>query len=118
MKSSQAEELFCTNANTNPSGLELSVLGLEEVEGSVKAKTKPSGVELGFDCEDIDDSAIIVGGRVVTSELELAWRNANTNPSGSELAKDIPELADDPVEGYVIHVDVVPQAEEKHIFRY
>jgi len=94
------------------------VLGLEEVEGSVKANTKPSGVELGFDCEDIDDSAIIVGGGVVTSELELAWRNANTNPSGSELAKDIPELADDPVEGYVIHVDVVPQAEEKHIFRY
>ena len=41
LKSSQAEELFCTNANTNPSGLELSVLGLEEVEGSVKAKTKP-----------------------------------------------------------------------------
>ena len=78
----------------------------------------PSGVELGFDCEDIDDSAIIVGWKVVTSELELAWRNANTNPSGSELAKDIPELADDPVEGYVMHVDVVPQAEEKHIFRY
>jgi len=91
------------------------VLGLEEAEGSVKAKTKPSGVELGFDCEDMDDS-VICGG--VTSELELAWRNANTNPSGSELAKDIPELADDPVEGYVIHVDDDPQTEEKHIFRY
>jgi len=75
------------------------VLGLEEAEGSVKAKTKPSGVELGFDCEEMDDCGIIVGGGEVTSELELAWRNANTNPSGSELAKDIPELADDPVEG-------------------
>ena len=66
----------------------------------------------------MDDCGIIVGGGEVTSELELAWRNANTNPSGSELAKDIPELADDPVEGYVMHVDVVPQAEEKHILRY
>ena len=30
-----------TNAKTNPSGFELSMLGLDEAEGSVKAKTKP-----------------------------------------------------------------------------
>jgi len=57
-----------TNAKTNPSGLELSMLGFDEAEGSVKAKTKPSGFELGFDWDDIDGS--VVGGGM--KELELA----------------------------------------------
>jgi len=57
-----------TNAKTNPSGFELSMLGLDEAEGSVKAKTKPSGFELGFDWDDKDGS-VVVGGM---KELELA----------------------------------------------
>lgn len=44
------------------------MLGFDEAEGSVKAKTKPSGFELGLDWEDVD-GCVVVGGM---KELELA----------------------------------------------
>ena len=63
-------------AKTNPSGSELGLLGLD----SLKANTNPSGFELKADIGPDDDW-------VLDDSL-----NAKTKPSGLELNTDIPAL--------------------------
>ena len=79
-------------ANTNPSGVELATLGLEEAEGLANANTNPSGTELPtLPPED-----------GVSKELT----KARTNPSGLELSMEPPELTELEL-GYVMVVLVM-----------
>ena len=75
-------------ANTNPSGVELATLTLEEADGLPKANTNPSGTEL-LTLPTLEAEV----SRVVSSELEL-WTKARIKPSGLELAIEPPELND------------------------
>ena len=84
---------LAVKANTNPSGVELATLGLEEAEGSPNANTNPSGIELPtLPPED-----------GVSNELT----KARTKPSGLELPMEPPELNELEL-GYVMVVLVTP----------